>query len=378
MQIVIQRDYLAQAVGQVSKAVSSRTTIPILTGIKVAATSEEVIFTGSDADISIQASVPVEVEGKEIVKVVKLGTIVLPSKYVTEIVKKLPEPLVEIEVQDNNVTLIRSGSAEFNLNGLNADEYPKLPQIDDEKLLSLSSDLFKSMIRQTSFAVSTQESRPILTGVLWNLEQSELSFVATDSHRVALRKVHVDATEELEIKNVVIPAKSLNELNRILHDEDEVIEIVVSDNQILVKADHILFYSRLLEGTYPDTSRIIPQSSKSQVTVETKQLLQAIERASLLAKDMKHVVKLSTIAGDRIQISSNTPEVGKVVEHIHAQEISGEEVQISFNSRYMIEALKAIDHPEIQIGFTGAMSPFIIRPTENDRILHLVLPVRTY
>lgn len=378
MQIIIQRDYLAQAVGHVSKAVSSRTTIPILTGIKLAVTQQEIIFTGSDSDISIQASVPVEMDGKEIVKVVKLGSIVLPSRYVTEIVKKLPDPLVEIEVLDNNVTMLRSGSAEFNLNGLNADEYPRLPQIEEDKGISISSDLFKSMIRQTSFAVSTQESRPILTGVLWQLENNELSFVATDSHRLAQRQVHVETAEGLELKNVVIPAKSLNELNRILDDEDDMIDIVVTNNQILVKANHILFLSRLLEGTYPDTSRIIPQSNKTQVTVETKQLLQAIERASLLAKDTKHVVKLSTIDSARIQISSNTPEVGKVVEQIQVQELTGEEIQISFNSRYMIDALKAIDHPEITIGFTGAMSPFVIQPKDNDRILHLVLPVRTY
>lgn len=379
MHIMIQRDALAQAVGHVSKAVSARTTIPILTGIKITVTQNEVIFTGSDSDISIQASVPLEEEGKEIVKVVKLGSIVLPSKYVTEIVKKLPEPNVEIEVlSPNNVTMIRSGSAEFNLNGLDADEYPKLPQIDEENGFSISSDLFKSMIRQTTFAVSTQESRPILTGVLWQLENNELTFVATDSHRLSQRQVHVESAAGLELKNVVIPAKSLNELNRILDDEDEVIDIVVTNNQILVRANQILFLSRLLEGTYPDTSRIIPQTNKTKVTVETKQLLQAIERASLLARDTKHVVKLSTIDASTIQISSNTPEVGKVVEKVHVQELEGEEIQISFNSRFMIEALKAIDHAEVHIGFTGAMSPFVIKPTDHDRILHLVLPLRTY
>lgn len=379
MQITIQRDYLAQAVGHVSKAVTSRTTIPILTGIKIAVTQDEVIFTGSDADISIQASVPLRTEDKEIVKVGKLGSIVLPAKYVTEIVKKLPDPNVEIEVlSPNHVTIIRSGSAEFNLNGLSAEEYPKLPQIDEDKGFTISSDLFKNMIRQTSFAVSTQESRPILTGVLWQLENNELTFVATDSHRLSQRQVNVESANGLELKNVVIPAKSLNELNRILDDADETIEIVVTNNQILVKASHILFLSRLLEGTYPDTSRIIPQSNKTRVTVETKQLLQAIERASLLAKDTKHVVKLSTIDSATIQISSNTPEVGKVVEQVHVRELEGEDIQISFNSRFMIEALKAIDDAEVHIGFTGAMSPFVIRPTEHDRILHLVLPLRTY
>jgi DNA polymerase-3 subunit beta len=378
MHIIINREYLAQAVGQVAKAVSSRTTIPILTGIKMSMTDNECILTGSDSDISIQSSIPLEMEGKEIVKVVKLGSIVLPSKYLTEIVKKLPDSHVEIEVLDQFVTIIRSGNAEFNLNGLNAEEYPRLPQIEEDKVFSISTDLFKSMVRQTSFAVSSQESRPILTGVLWQLNEGELSFVATDSHRLAQRQATVETNTELMFKNTVIPGKSLNELNRILDEESEIIDIVVTNNQILVKANHILFYSRLLEGTYPDTTRIIPQSSKTDIVVETKLLLQAIERASLLAKDGKHVVKLSTIENNSIQISSNTPEVGKVIEQVEVKEITGEAIKISFNAKFVLDALKAIDSTQITIGFTGAMSPFVLKPIDHDRTLHLVLPVRTY
>lgn len=378
MHIIINREYLAQAVGQVAKAVSSRTTIPILTGIKFSLTNDECILTGSDSDISIQTTIPLEKDEKEIVKVVKLGNIVLPSKYLTEIVKKLPDAQVEIEVIDQFVTVIRSGNAEFNLNGLNAEEYPRLPQIEEDKVFSISTDLFKSMIRQTSFAVSSQESRPILTGVLWQLDEGELSFVATDSHRLAQRQASVETNTELMFKNTVIPGKSLNELNRLLDDADDMIDIVVTTNQILVKANHILFYSRLLEGTYPDTTRIIPQSSKTDIVVETKLLLQAIERASLLAKDGKHVVKLSTIENNRIQISSNTPEVGKVMEQVEVKEISGEDIKISFNAKFMLDALKAIESSQITIGFTGAMSPFVLKPLDNDRTLHLVLPVRTY
>jgi len=378
MHIVINREYLAQAVGQVSKAVSSRTTIPILTGIKLTVTHSECILTGSDSDISIQASIPVEKDGKEIVKVVRLGSIVLPAKYLTEIVKKLPDSLIEIEVADQLVTNIRSGQSEFNLNGLDPDEYPRLPQIDEDKILSVSSDLFKSTIRQTSFAVSSQESRPILTGVLWQLEDGELTFVATDSHRLAQRQITVQSNQDLQFKNVVIPGKSLNELNRILDDEDEMIDIVVTNNQILVKANNILFFSRILDGTYPDTSRIIPQQSKTNITLETKQLLQAIERASLLAKDGKHVVSLFTTEKGQIQIYSNSPEIGKVSEQVEVKEISGEELKISFNAKFVIDALRAIDSQEINIGFTGAMSPFVIKPTDHDRTLHLILPVRTY
>jgi DNA polymerase-3 subunit beta len=378
MHIVISREYLAQAVGQVSKAVSSRTTIPILTGIKLSVTHTECVLTGSDSDISIQVSIPIEKDDKEIVKVVKLGSIVLPSRYLTEIVKKLPDSHIEIEVTDQFVTNIRSGKTEFNLNGLDPEEYPRLPQIDEDKMITIPNELFKSTIRQTSFAVSTQESRPVLTGVLWQLENSELTFVATDSHRLAQRQITVEANQELQFKNTVIPGKSLNELNRILDDENQMIDIVVTNNQILVKADNILFFSRLLDGTYPDTSRIIPQASKTSITLETKKLLQAIERASLLAKDGKHVVNLYTTEQGTINIYSNSPEIGKVSEQVSVKEITGEELKISFNAKFVLDALRAIDSSEITIGFTGAMSPFVIKPTDHDRTLHLVLPVRTY
>lgn len=378
MHIVISRDYLAQAVSQVAKAVSSRTTIPILTGIKITMTDDECILTGSDSDISIQASIPKEKDDKEIIKMVKLGSIVLPSKYLTEIVKKLPDEQVEIEVQDQLLTIIRSGQAEFNLNGLDPEEYPRLPEIEEDQVFSIPGDLFKSVIRQTVFAVSNQESRPILTGVLWQLEDGELTFVATDSHRLAQRNIRVEGASDLNFKNIVIPGKSLNELSRILDDQGGMVDIVVTNNQILVKADHILFFSRLLEGTYPDTSRIIPQSSKTMLIMETKHLLQAIERSSLLAKDGKHVIKLSTTEENKIQISSNTPEVGRVVEQVFIKETSGEELKISFNAKYVLDALKALDSTEIQIEFTGAMSPFVIKPIDHDHTLHLVLPVRTY
>lgn len=376
MHIFIDREYLTQAVGDVSKAVSVRTTLPILTGIKIALTDQECLFAGSDSDISIQSSVPFVKDGKEIVKVVRLGSVVLPAKYLPDIVKKLPDQMVEIEVLNHYVTVIRSGTAEYKLNGLNADEYPRLPQIDAQQSLSLSSDQLKKLIRQTVFAVSTQESRPILTGVLWQLNEGKLTFIATDSHRLAQRQVAVESNQNLNFSNVVIPGKSLNELYRILDDEDEMIDVVVTENQILVKAKHILFYSRLLEGTYPDTSRIIPQQDKTSLTIETKQLLQAIERASLLARDSKHIVHLSSLDNGQIQLTSTTPEVGKVVEYVPVINMDGEMIKISFNAKYVLDALKAIDSPEIRVGFTGAMSPFIIKPTDQGHILHLILPVR--
>ena len=293
-------------------------------------------------------------------------------------VKKLPSDFVEIEVQNHLQTVIRSGNSEFDLIGLDAEEYPHLPQIEEENVFKIPTDLLKAMIRQTSFAVSTSETRPILTGVNWKVENNELYCIATDSHRLAQRKAKIEMETPANY-NVVIPGKSLNELSKILADNSESIEIVITENQILFKAKHLLFFSRLLEGNYPDTSRLIPSESKTDIVLHTKEFLHAIDRASLLAREGKNnVVKLMTLQDQLIEISSNTPEVGKVVEELKGISMDGEELKISFSAKYMMDALRAIEGNEIKITFTGAMRPFVLYPINDDSTLQLILPVRTY
>ncbi|WML50367.1 DNA polymerase III subunit beta [Neobacillus sp. PS3-34] len=378
MKFIIQRDRLVQSVQDVMKAVTSRTTIPILTGIKIVADTEGVTLTGSDSDISIESFIPREDAGNEIVEVKQPGSIVLQAKFFSEIVKKLPTDSVEIEVQNHLQTVIRSGKSEFNLNGLDAEEYPHLPQIEENNKFSIPTDLLKAMVRQTVFAVSTSETRPILTGVNWKLENGELTCIATDSHRLALRKARIE-TKTDDNYNVVIPGKSLNELSKIIDDSNESVDIVITENQVLFKAKDLLFFSRLLEGNYPDTSRLIPNESKTDVTVKTKDFLHAIDRASLLAREGRNnVVKFATIEDGGLEVSSNTPEIGKVVEEVQSQSIEGEELKISFSAKYMMDALKALEGTDIKISFTGAMRPFVIRPHHDETTLQLILPVRTY
>ncbi|BCC15232.1 DNA polymerase III subunit beta [Bacillus cereus] len=379
MRFTIQKDYLVRSVQDVMKAVSSRTTIPILTGIKVVATEEGVTLTGSDADISIESFIPVEENGKEIVEVNQSGSIVLQAKYFSEIVKKLPKETVEISVESHLMTKITSGKSEFNLNGLDSAEYPLLPQIEEHHVFKIPTDLLKHMIRQTVFAVSTSETRPILTGVNWKVYNSELTGIATDSHRLALRKAKIEGIADEFQANVVIPGKSLNELSKILDESEEMVDIVITEYQVLFRTKHLLFFSRLLEGNYPDTTRLIPAESKTDIFVNTKEFLQAIDRASLLARDGRNnVVKLSTLEQAMLEISSNSPEIGKVVEEVQCEKVDGEELKISFSAKYMMDALKALDSTEIKISFTGAMRPFLIRTVNDESIIQLILPVRTY
>lgn len=380
MHFVINRDQLIEAVLDVLKAISLRTTIPILTGMKMVADKDGLRLTGSDSDISIERFIPVEEDDIQYIEIKKTGSIVLQAHFFSEIIRKLPSETVEITVLDRYLTKIKSGQSEFNLNGLSSEEYPRLPNIDEQNSFQIQASLLKHVIRQTVFAVSTSETRPVLTGVNWTCESEKMSTVATDSHRLALRHFTIEEkSNDLAFENVIIPGKSLIELAKIIDSSNDWIEAVVTENQILFKAKHILFYSRLLDGNYPDTSKLIPTDNKTSIVLETKQFLQAIERASLLAREGRNnVVKLVNISQNQLEISSNSPEIGKVFEQVDVETYSGEDVQISFSAKYMLDALRAIDSTTIMIDFTGAMRPFLIRAVDDHSILQLILPVRTY
>ena len=380
MKFVIQRDRLLASIQDVVKAISSRTAIPILTGMKIEAKEDGITLTGSDSDISIESFIPKEEDGIVYVEQIEAGSIVLQAKYFPEIVRKVPMNAVEIESDAQLNVTIRSGSAEFKLNGQDAEEYPQLPKLHSEDSFELPADLLKNVIKETVFAVSTQETRPLLTGVNVKVEEDQLHFVATDSHRLASRQIPVSTNETaIGFQNVVIPGKSLTELNKILDENQDPVEIRITNNQILFRTKHLYFLSRLLEGNYPDTSRLIPSESKTALQIDTKELLRSIDRASLLAKENRNnVVKLVTQESGQLEISSNSPEVGRVVEEVTVQEISGEELRISFSAKYMMDALKVIESEQVKIEFTGAMRPFLIRPTDDEDLLQLITPVRTY
>jgi DNA polymerase III subunit beta len=378
MKFIIDRDQLLTAVQNVMKAISPRTVVPILTGIKLEVRQDGITLTGSDADISIESYIPAEEDGMVYIDYIEEGSIVLHSKYFPDIVRKLPENNVEIEADENLKITIRSGKAKFNLNGQDALEYPQLPSLQAADSFEIPIDLLKSLIKQTVFAVSTMETRPILTGVNMKLMDQTLTFSATDSHRLASRTVPIAETG-IEFSNVVVPGKSLNELNKIIDDSEEKIQISVTSNQILFRTKRLQFLSRLLDGNYPETSRLIPTQSKTVLYFNTKELLHTIDRASLLAREERNnVVRLTTKENNMVEIASNHPEVGNVTEEIATSSKEGEDLKISFSSKYMMDALKAIDYDEVKIEFTGAMRPFIIHPVEDDSILQLILPVRTF
>lgn len=378
LKLSIRKDALGEAIGHVIRAVSPRPVIPILGGIRLDADARGLTLTASDTDMTIQSFIPAEKDGEPVVRLEGDGSLVLGAKFFSEIVRKLPTDTVELEATDARRAVIRSGNAEIELVGMDPDEYPVMPSVADAAHFQAGGLQLKQLIHRTVFAVSANESTPILTGVLWQLSEGRLKLTATDRHRLSKAECAVSADPDLKLDQLVIAGRTLNELSRLIPDDGTVIDVQATDSQVLFRMDGILFHSRLLDGTYPDTSRIITNQYKTELVMSTREMADAIERAYLLSREEKtNIVRLSTVGGGEIEVSSSSLEIGKVTERIRPDHLAGEDLKIAFNSRYMLDALKVIDSEKIHIGFTGPMSPILLRPDRDPDMLHLILPYRT-
>jgi DNA polymerase-3 subunit beta len=379
MKFTISRIAFTKALNTVSRAISTKTTIPILTGLKLQVNQNELILTGSDADISIETTVKAD-NPDNLLAVESEGAIVLPARFFTDIVKKLPEDTLTIEVGENFQTMITSGQSSFTINGLDANNYPHLPEIETNTSIPLAADLLKQIISQTVIAVSNQESRPILTGVHFTLSDTNFLAVATDSHRLSQRKVTLENPVNGSF-DFVLPGKSLTELSRMIDDTQDSVTLSVTENQALFTIGDTLFYSRLLEGNYPDTSRLIPDSFDTRISFDAPELLASIERASLLSHESRNNVVKITVKPDEksVTIYGNSPDVGNVEEDMKPKSVKGNELEISFNPDYMKDALRSFSQATINIDFTSALRPFTLTPTEDsDSFVQLITPIRTF
>ncbi|WP_028988438.1 DNA polymerase III subunit beta [Thermicanus aegyptius] len=378
MHLWIDREQLVYAIQTVSRAVSSRVVIPILAGIKIDADDEKVTFTASDSDLSISYSYPIQENTQSpLVKVEQTGSIVLSARIIGDMVKRLPDGYVEIEEKEHGLVVIHSETVEFNLHGMDPEDYPQFPSVEDHYHFRLHSSSLRKLLKQVIIASSNSDSRPILKGIEWTLKNGKLSLTATDSHRLAKGTITLSESDVDDIR-IVVPSKNSQELIKLLEDREEEVEILLSNTQLLLKAENLFFISRLLEGRYPDTSMIIPKGSKTQITLSTDSLQGSLERAQLIAQhERNHVVRISSIENQEIEVYAFFPEVGKFSERIRGVQIEGEEIKISFNVKYLLDALRTVDHPEVELHFSGPVTPFLIHPKESDEILHLIVPVRT-
>ena len=376
MKFTVNRNLFLDNLNNVMHAISSRATIPILSGIKINLTEDELLLTGSDTDISIEIKIPVS----EDLTVVSTGSIVLPARFFSEIIRRLPGKEFSLEVKESFQTQIISENSEFTINGLDANNYPRLPEIPDESSFVISGKTFREIINETQFAVATQESRLVLTGVHFTFSPDKIHAVATDSHRLSSRALTLENGPQTKT-DLIIPGKSLLELARIIGETDPEIKVCPGENQVLFEIGNILFYSRLLEGSYPDTERLIPTDSTTTVEFDLMELSSALDRASLLTHAGRNNVVDLTLDTEKqsAKLSGESAEIGNVEEDVSFKKLEGNNLKISFNPDYLRDALKASVTDSVIMDFTQPLRPFTVNPDKTDiNFVQLITPVRTF
>lgn len=373
MHIFCQQEDLAAAVSTARRAVAARTTIPVLTGILLEAKGSALTVEATDIELRIRCEVPAEVKEE--------GQVVLPARHFCDLVRFLPGQPVEIITRDEAAS-IKYGESVVKLNGFPVEEFPELKDASGEIKLSVSPDLMVESIRQVSVAASRDISRPVLTGVLFNIEEDgQVTLVATDSHRLTKKHLRVKPLQDYKNLQAIIPSRVLNELSRAAGGlEEEEILIAFGETVVCFKCGFLEIYSQLIDGQFPHYKDVIPKSAVTTVELPTEDFLNCINRASLMSmselKGRGSVIKMN-IEGEKLSVYSYSTDVGEVNEKLELIHKQGEDVQIAFNAKYLLDVLRVLDCENIKIEFTGPLSPALIKPANTDSFLYLVLPIRT-
>ncbi|MCU9614542.1 DNA polymerase III subunit beta [Caldibacillus lycopersici] len=376
MEIIISKEYFNKAITDVSKAISNKTAFPFFSGIKLVASTDRLTLIGRDSDIIIETIIPSTIKVIQVLNVYATGSVVISAKYLLEIAKKLPNDIC-IKVDEAQVATIQSEEIVIKVNGFDPSQYPSIPEIYETKHAEIQCSDLIEMVKQTTFAISKSNSKPVLTGVHMTFAENHLQCVATNSQRLALRELPI-------ISNIhgsyIVPSTSLNHLAKLLSSDDRLLQIFLTGSYIVFQTKTITLYARLIEGIYPNVSSLFPKVWNTIITMNTNLLLKGIDRASIFSSEWKNNnVKLAIKKGEKLRISSTATEVGQIEETQNITTINGEkELTISFDGRYLIEALREIKEEEIKISFGGAMRPALIEPLGNSSYVHLISPVRTY
>lgn len=372
MNFTISKTELLGALQNAAHAISPNSPQPALRGIKIDAADSRLTLTASDADISVRKVI--EKDETNNLNIIEEGSILIESRFLLEIVRKIDSQEIQIEVIDGALTKFSGGSAVFKINGMRADDYPDIDFSKPSSSITLSAAQLSSIIEQTAFAASSKDTRPVLTGVNFRLEGGILTCTATDSYRLAKKKIGLESESEF---NITIPAKSLNEVrNTMLGNLNSNIEIAISDRKAQFIGEDMLLQSRLLDGGYPETERLIPKEFNYELLIGRNDLIHAIDRTTFIKNDNMTINRLSMSAAEVI-LSNRSQEIGESTEQL-AGEFTGEPLDISFAGNYVLSAARALRGNNIRVRFTAEMKPFILTGDEDDSVLQLVLPVRTY
>ena len=367
MNLTISKEQLINGLQAVQNVVSTRTTLPILSNVLIRAEGDRVEFTATDLDVTVACAVEASVK--------KGGSSTVPVKKLFGIVRELGNPEIEIEVDDKNVCSVRSGASFYKINGLSADEFPPLPKFKEDKKVTLPQEKIRGMMKKTSFAISTDESRYVLNGIFMSLKDNKMTLVATDGRRLALVDEEVDISEKSS-GEFIVPAKAVNELNRLLQDKGDV-EIKFGENQASFslkddKGFSVLLVTKLIEGNYPNYRQVIPAEAKERVALAREEFLHALKRAEIMTSEKSNSVKLA-FTKNNLAITANSPEVGEARESL-AINYKGKDMAIAFNPKYMIDPLNELSEDEVFLELIDELSPGVLKI--NGPFLYVVMPMR--
>ena len=368
MKIVCYKDNLLKALNSVIKGVATKTTNPILEGILIQTNDNQIKLTTYDMELGIEYIIDSEVK--------RQGSTVVNAIMFSEIIRKLPDSEIYITLNENNLLEIECEGALYKLTTMNPDEFPELPKIEVENSIDLEQNMLKNMIKRTIFAVSTEENRQIFTGCLFEVENNKLNVVAVDGFRLALRSIYLPV--KVSDFKAVIPGKTLNEINKILSDSFENIKIGIAKNQALFEMENCKIVSRTLDGEFLNYKSVIPNTWETRIKVNKNNLQDSFERISLISassieKEKKYPVKVSVDIG-KIIISC-TNQTGEAKEEIFIS-TEGKNIEVGFNPKYFLDALKAIDDEEVFVEFGTNISPCLVKPIENNEYVYMILPIR--
>ena len=369
MKIVCEKENILKAINSVTKAVASKTTMPILEGILIQTNDNDIKFTTYDLEMGIEYII-------NEAQIIEQGATVVNSIMFSEIIRKLPDTEISISLDKNNLLIIECEGSLYKLATMNPEEFPELPKIDVENSIEVDQNVLKEMIRKTIFAVSTEENRPIFTGCLFEIKNNRLNVVAVDGFRLAWKtKALKEAVKDFV---AVIPGRTLNEINKILLDSFDIVKIGVNKNQALFEMENCKIVTRLLDGEFLNYSSVIPENWETRIRVDRKNIQDCFERISLISasaieKEKKYPVKVCVDIGK--VIISCTNQTGDAKEEIYCA-TEGQNLEAGFNPKYFLDALRAIDDPEIYVDFGTSISPCIIRPIDDGDYIYMILPIR--
>lgn len=373
----VDREILIENLKIISRGLPAKSPMPILTGIKIEVTDTDLYMTSSNTDISVQTFI----NDKSLV-VTKPGKTVVPGSFFYEILKKINSKKIDFHLVEDKILVIKAERGEYKLHIMDPLDYPNIDFVCLENPLTIHADKFKSIIKQTSFATAVSEKKPILTGVHFKLNSNHLTAIATDSFRLAQSVMDVENYKDFDI---TVPNKSLDELVKVLDNFHENVNLYFSSNKLLVKFKNVLFQTRLLDGNFPDTSRLIPSNYPIIIYFNKNELLDAVERVSLLSPRDKvgdreiaySIIKITVTKDNCVEISTNNSMIGDAKEELIPTDtqIAGP-IEIGCSSRYLVEALRSFDSTEVSLNCSEGIRPFVVKGEKDPNLTQLILPVR--